>query len=137
MDSQGYKKLVVWKNASILRKKVYDLSRRFSKSELRRVSQMTDAARSVKQNIQEGYRQPIGRYIHSLKNICQGSLSELHGDIEDCYEDGLITKEEFSELDELCGKTDYLFSKLVDSLQKKQRQEKFNQESVKLCKSSL
>ena len=54
-NKQGYKKLVVWNNAKILRKGVYDITKRFPKSEMRRVSQMNDAARSVKQNIQEGY----------------------------------------------------------------------------------
>jgi four helix bundle protein len=126
-DKQGYKKLVVWKNTSILRKKIYQLTKRFPKSEYRRVSQMNDAARSVKQNIQEGYRQSIGKYINALKNICQPSLSELHGDIEDCFEDDLITKQEFKELDELCGKTDYLFTRLIQSLETKKRQDKFNQ----------
>jgi len=88
-SGQGYKELVVWQNASLLRSKVYQLIQRFPKSEMRRVSQMNDAARSVKQNIQEGYRQTIGQYINSLKNICQPSLSELHGDIEDCLSAGL------------------------------------------------
>lgn len=126
-DKQGYKKLVVWKNASLLRKRIYQLIKRFPKSEYRRVSQMNDAARSIKQNIQEGYRQSIGKYINALKNICQPSLSELHGDIEDCLEDDLITKQEFKELDELCGKTDYLFTRLIQSLETKKRQDKFNQ----------
>jgi len=126
-DKQGYKKLVVWKNTSQLRKKVYNITKEFPRSEYRRVSQMNDAARSVKQNIQEGYRQSLGKYINALKNICQPSLSELHGDIEDCLEDDLITKAEFEELDELCGKTDYLFTRLIQSLEVKKRQDKFNQ----------
>ena len=131
-DKQGYKKLVVWQNASKLRKRIYDITNRFPKKEYRRVSQMNDAARSIKQNIQEGYRQSIGKYANALKNICQPSLSELHGDIEDCHEDNLITKQEFKELDELCGKTDYLFTRLIQSLQTKKRQEQFNQEVGKL-----
>lgn len=125
-NKQGYKKLVVWRNAHNLRKRIYDITQRFSYSEIRRKTQMNDAARSVKQNIQEGYRQSLGKYINALKNISQASLSELHGDIEDCYEDKLITKKEFEELDELCGKTDYLFTRLIQSLETKQRQEKFH-----------
>ena len=79
---------------------------------------MRDAARSIKQNIQEGYGKSLGEYIHSL-GISQGSLRELSGDIDDCFEDGLITKEEFAKLKELCGKTDYLFMRLIQSLRKK------------------
>jgi len=131
-DNQGYKKLVVWKNASQLRKKVYNITKEFPRSEYRRVSQMNDAARPVKQNIQEGYRQSLGKYINALKNICQPSLSELHGDIEDCLEDNLITQEVFNELNELCGKTDYLFAKLITSLDIKKRKDKFNEEVGKI-----
>ena len=64
---EGYKKLIVWKNAYKLRRKVYEITRRFPKIELRRVSQMRDAARSIKQNIQEGYGKSLGEYIHSLE----------------------------------------------------------------------
>jgi four helix bundle protein len=115
-DNEGYKKLIVWQNCKLLRKRVYDITSRFPKSEYRRVSQMNDAARSTKQNLQEGYKSSLPKYINYTKNICRPSLSELHGDIEDCYEDKLISKEEFEELDDLCKRTDYLFNKLIKSL---------------------
>lgn len=81
---------------------------------------MRDAARSVKQNIQEGYGRTLGQYINYLE-ISKGSLKELSGDIEDCFDDGLIIKEEFDQLAELCGKTDYLFMRLIQSLRLKQK----------------
>lgn len=119
MRKDGFRKLIVWKNAYQLRRLVYEITKRFPLSEMRRVSQMRDAARSVKQNIQEGYGKTLGEYIHSLE-ISKGSLRELSGDIEDCFDDGLITKEEFDKLRELCGKTDYLLMRLIQSLRKKQ-----------------
>lgn len=80
---------------------------------------MRDAARSVKQNIQEGYKRASTKeYIQAL-SISQGSLGELVGDIQDCLDDDLITEEEFKKLDELCGKTDYLFNRLIESLRRK------------------
>lgn len=86
---------------------------------MRRISQMNDAARSIKQNIQEGYkRNSLGDYIRSL-NIAQGSLGELMGDVDDCYEDELIDKAKFDKLKELLGKTDYLFKRLIQSLKRK------------------
>lgn len=100
---------------------VYEITRRFSKSEMRRVSQMRDAARSVKQNIQEGYGRTLGQYINYLE-ISKGSLKELSGDIEDCFDDGLITKDEFGKLDALCGKTDYLFMRLIQSLRRRKQE---------------
>ncbi|MFV1917279.1 MAG: four helix bundle protein [Patescibacteria group bacterium] len=118
MNKEGYKKLVVWKNAYKLRRRVYVITKRFPKVEMRRVSQMRDAARSTKQNIQEGYGKSLGEYIHSLE-ISRGSLRELTGDIEDCRDDLLITSNELEELNELCGKTDYLFMRLIQSLRRK------------------
>ncbi|MDP1710532.1 MAG: four helix bundle protein [candidate division WWE3 bacterium] len=121
---QGYKELIVWQNSYKIRRRIFELTKGFPKVEIRRVSQMRDAARSIKQNIQEGYkRASTGEYIHSL-TISQGSLGELLGDIQDCLDDGLIRQEEFKELDELCGKTDYLFDRLIESLRRKIKDEK-------------
>lgn len=101
MGEYGFKKLIVWKNAREFRKLIYDMTKTFSKTEMRRISQMRDAARSVKQNVQEGYmRGSIGEYIHFL-TYSQGSLGELSGDVEDCIEDALIDKEMFKKVDSL------------------------------------
>lgn len=115
---QGYKYLIVWKKLTEIRKSVYSITRRFPKGEHRRVSQMNDAARSAKQNVQEGYFRSTAEFIRAL-TISQGSLGELIGDLEDCLEDGLISREEFDHLNGLCNKALYLLGKLVDSLRKK------------------
>lgn len=116
---QGYRRLIVWKNACELRKFIYELTKKFPRQEGRRASHMRDSARSIKQNIQEGYaRQSLGEYIRFLL-ISKGSLSELYGDLEDCLEDGLINEGEFAHGDQLIGKTDYLFMRLISSLEKK------------------
>lgn len=118
INNHGYRKLIVWRNLCILRKRIHEITSRFPRGEWRRVEQMRDAARSTKQNIQEGYCQSLNRYIYVLKNIVKGSLNELTGDIEDCYDDKLITEEEFKELKELCGKTDYLLNRQIWGLEK-------------------
>ena len=118
-EGKGFEKLIVWQNAAELRRKVYQITKRFAYIEVRRVSQMRDAARSVKQNIQEGYhRSSLGEYIHSL-GISKASLKELSGDIDDCFEDELISQEEFKDLDSLCKRTSYLFDRLLTALYKK------------------
>mgnify|MGYP001558729772 CR=1 FL=1 len=123
LDKRGYRKLITWQKANELRKSVYAITKGFPKSEMRRISQMNDSARSVKQNIQEGYkRRTLGEYIRSL-NISQGSLGELIGDIEDCFNDKLINKEEFELLDKSSGQTDYFLKCLVESLIKKREKE--------------
>jgi four helix bundle protein len=113
--ARTYKKLVVWQNAYKLRRLIYEVTKEYDRSEMRRVSQMRDSARSIKQNIQEGYLKTLPSYINYL-NIAQGSLLELRGDIEDCFDDGLINKDTFLKLDELAGKTEYLFKRLIQSL---------------------
>ena len=116
MGRQGYEKLIVWQNAYKLRRMVYEISKKFTKLEVRRVSHMRETARSVKQNIQEGYLRPtVGDYIRYL-GISQSSLGELIGDIRDCFDDELISREEFKKLDSLAGKTDYLLTRLIQAL---------------------
>mgnify|MGYP001613961669 CR=1 FL=1 len=118
---EGYKKLIIWQNANKLRAVVWQITRRFKPIEFRRVTQMTDAARSVKQNIQEGYKSgSLGKYIQFL-NICLGSLAEVKGDVDDCLNDGLISQDEFEDLDKLCGTTDYLISKMIKSMRQSEK----------------
>jgi len=71
--------------------------------------------------MQEGYqRNSLGDYIRAIE-ISKGSLGELMGDVEDCYDDKLINKEEFNRCDSLCGKTDYLLNRLLIALYKKRK----------------
>ena len=120
-NSAAYKRLIVWQNARILRKRIYEITQRFSSIEFRRISQMRDAARSVKQNIQEGYQKnSLGDYIRSLE-IAKGSLSELIGDVDDCFEDALMNGEEYKGIHSLCARTIYLFDRLLTSLYQKKK----------------
>jgi len=108
IKSKPYEKLKFYQDICEIRRFIYKMTERFIKTHLRLVSQMRDAARSAKQNIREGYRKgSIGEYIHSIK-ISQGSLEELSGDMEDCYEDGLITKDEFKKFTELYKSADFM-----------------------------
>ena len=108
IKSKPYEKLKFYQDICEIRRFIYKMTERFIKTHLRLVSQMRDAARSAKQNIWEGYRKgSIGEYIHSIK-ISQGSLEELSGDMEDCYEDGLITKDEFKKFTELYKSADFM-----------------------------
>ena len=80
---------------------------------------MRDSARSVKQNIQEGYkRTSVGEYVHYL-SIAQGSLGELSGDVDDCLEDGIVSKQDYETINSLVVRTDYLFMRLIQALAKK------------------
>ena len=114
----AYEKLRFYQDICEIRRAVYLITERFAKSHMRLVSQMRDAARSAKQNIREGYKKgTIGEFIHSI-NISRGSLEELSGDIEDCLEDGLITPEEFKEINGLIKSADYLSDRYIKAISK-------------------
>jgi len=120
-----YEKLVFYQNICLIRKTVFSITSSFPKVHFRRVSQMNDAARSAKQNIREGYRRDtLGEFIRSIK-ISMASLDELEGDIDDCYEDGLITKEKYNEIKDLMGKTQYQIDRYIDSLLKLEKEGKW------------
>lgn len=118
-NAPGYEKLIVWQNSYKLRILIYNISSSFPKIEYRRITQMRDAARPVKQNIQEGYKRCSTLEYMRFLNIAQSSLAELKGDVRDCSDDGLIGQEEFRNLDSLICKTDYLFNRLIKALKQK------------------
>ena len=117
----AYEKLKFYQDICEIRRLIHKITGRFTKGHMRLISQMRDAARSAKQNIREGYKKgTLGEFIHSI-NISRGSLEELSGDVEDCYEDKLITIEEFDKLSKLFRSADYLSSRYLNSLYKMKR----------------
>jgi len=89
--------------------------------ELKKVaSNSIDAAQSISRNIAEGYcRRSIKEYLNHL-NIALGSCGELHSCYESCKEATQITGEEYESIDELHYKVENELLKLIESLQKKQ-----------------
>jgi len=59
-----------------------------------------------------------------------GSLHELEGDVDDCSEDGLITKEEYLNLKDLFGKTSYQMDRYLDALYKMSKEGKWKSRFV-------
>lgn len=117
----AYERLRFYQNICLIRRLVYLISKRFERSHLRLVSQMRDAARSAKQNIREGYRKDSAKEFGKYIKISAGSLSELEGDVDDCYEDQLITKVEYDQLKDLIGKTNYQINRYLDALYELER----------------
>ncbi len=113
---RAYEKLKFYQDICEIRRLIYGIAKRFHKIHIRLVSQMRDAARSAKQNIREGYKKgSFGEYVHSI-NISRGSLEELSGDVEDCFEDGLINKDEFAQITKLIKSADYLSLKYIQAI---------------------
>ena len=124
-QSPAYERLKFYQDICEVRRLVYQITSRFAKTHMRLISQMRDAARSAKQNIREGYRKgSAGEFAHSIR-ISQGSLEELSGDIEDCYEDKLISKEESEKRFKLINSAIYLSGRYLVSLMKLKQDEKW------------
>lgn len=122
---QAYENLKFYQNICEIRKLINKITGRFRKTHLRLVSQMRDAARSAKQNIREGYsKDSAGQFANSIK-ISRGSLDELEGDTDDCYEDELITKKEYDHFKKLFRETKYQIDRYIDSLYKLDREGKW------------
>jgi len=119
----GYERLVAWKNCVELRRKIFQITKAFPTIEMRRVSQMNDAARSVKQNIQEGYFKSTKSYLNYL-NISRGSLNELKGDIRDCFDDEIISVQIYNAINDIICRTEFLLIRLIYSIRKKLEEEK-------------
>ncbi len=113
-----YEELKFYQDICEIRRFIHKITERFAKADLRLISQMRDVSRSAKQNIREGYRKgTLGEFLHSIK-ISQGSLEELSGDIEDCLEDDLITKEEFDTFSKLYHSASYLSTQYLKAMYK-------------------
>ena len=118
MSERPYEKLKFYQDICELRKLVADITIRFEKTHLRLVGQMRDAVRSAKQNIREGYaRGSLPEFLKSIR-ISQGSLEELNGDIDDCFEDKLINSKEHEQLTKLCKSALYMSSQYLKSMNK-------------------
>lgn len=88
---RSFKELDVWKKASLLRKEITELTKKFpSEEKFRLTEQMIRASRSVTANIAEGH----GRY-HYQENVqfcrmSRGSLTELQDHLSVAVEENYI-----------------------------------------------
>jgi four helix bundle protein len=89
-NPQGYRYLVQWSNAVLLRYLIRLFTSSLPKSEYRRKAQIDDAGRSTVRNIEEGYkRSNTSTYIEFI-SFSQGSLEEVKGDVRELTEDGFF-----------------------------------------------
>lgn len=84
---QGYRFLVQWSNAVLLRYLIRLFTSHLPKSEYRRKAQVDDAARSVVRNIEEGYKRSNTATYLEFIGFSQGSLEEVKGDVRELTED--------------------------------------------------
>jgi len=119
--NRGFKKLRVWQDAISLYVLAYKVFSRFP-FELKKIAANSiDAAHSISRNISEGYcRRSLKEYLNHL-NIALGSCGEFHSRYESFKQANQITNDEYEPLDQLHYKVENTLLKLIESLQKKQK----------------
>lgn len=89
-DPEGYRDLLPWSNAVLLRHLVRITTSSLPPKEFRRKTQLDDAARSMVRNIEEGFKRPTTKEYLDFLGFSQASLEEGKGDIRDLADDGLL-----------------------------------------------
>ena len=119
--NRGFKKLRVWQDAISLYVLAYKIFSKFP-FELKKVAANSiDAAHSISRNISEGYcRRSLKEYLNYL-NYALGSCGEFHSCCESFKQANQITDNECEQLDQLHYKVENGLLKLIESLQKKQK----------------
>jgi four helix bundle protein len=119
--NRGFKKLRVLKDAIFLYVLAYKIFSKFPFEIKKVAANSIDAAHSISRNISEGYcRRSLKEYLNHL-NIALGSCGEFHSCYESFKQANQITDNEYEQLDQLHYKVENALLKLIESLQKKQK----------------
>ncbi len=119
--NRDFKKLLVWQDAVALYVLAFETFGKFP-FELKKIAANTiDAAHSISRNISEGYcRRSLKKYLNHL-NIALGSCGEFHSCYVSCKQADQISTAEYEDLDKLQYKVENELLKLIESLQRKQK----------------
>ena len=119
--NRGYKKLRVWQDAVSLYILASKILTNFPFEFKKITANSIDAVHSISRNISEGYcRRSLKEYLNHL-NIALGSCGEFHSCYDSLNKANQITDEQYERLDQLHYKVENALLKLIESLQKKQK----------------
>ena len=121
--NRGFKKLRVWQDAISLYILACKIFANFP-FELKKVAANSiDAAHSISRNISEGYcRRSLKEYLNHL-NFALGYCGEFYSCYESFKRAHQIDGDEYEQLDQLHYKVENGLLKLIESLQRKQKDE--------------
>ena len=123
--NRGFKKLRVWQDAIALYVLASKILSRFTFELKKSAGNAIDASLSISRNIAEGYcRRSLKEYLNHL-NIALGSCGEFHSSCVGFMKAKQITEEEHEQLEQLHYKVENELLKLIESLQKKQQDGKW------------
>lgn len=120
--NRGFKKLRVWQDSIELYVLASTIFGKFP-FELKKVAaNAIDAVHSISRNIAEGYcRRSLKEYLNFL-NIALASCGEFHSCYVSFRRADQITSDEYDQLDQVHYKTENALLRLIESLQKKQKE---------------
>lgn len=118
---EGFKELLAYRRAEELRLYARKLTDKLPYNEKRRIVHLNDSARSVKQNIVEGWKRTTTKEYYDFLSFSLGSLAEIKEDIKDLFEDKIISEPTHDFFANKCRELDYLLNRLRQSLYEKMR----------------
>jgi four helix bundle protein len=123
--NRGFRKLRVWQDSLALYVMACKIFTNFPFEIKKVASNSIDAAHSISRNIAEGYcRRNLKEYLNHL-NIALGSCGEFHSCYVSCHRADQIADDKIQQLDELHYKVENQLIKLIESLQKKQEDQQW------------
>jgi four helix bundle protein len=123
--NRGFRKLRVWQDSIALYVLACKIFSNFPFEIKKVASNSIDAAHSISRNIAEGYcRRSLKEYLNHL-NIALGSCGEFHSCYVSCHRADQIADDKIQQLDELHYKVENQLIKLIESLQKKQEDQQW------------
>ena len=135
--NRGFRKLRVWQDSIALYVLACKIFSNFPFEIKKVASNSIDAAHRISRNIAEGYcRRSLKEYLNHL-NIALGSCGEFHSCYVSCHRADQIADDKIQQLDELHYKVENQLIKLIESLQKKQEDQQWEDNFQTKSKSIL
>lgn len=102
---------------------ILDVLKKIPRTEFKLREQLDSASDSVGSNFVEGYyANSLAEYIRFC-GYSKRSIGEIQQRLRRILRKEYISEDEYNSLDEVAGKTMYLFNRLIDSLEAKRAQE--------------
>jgi len=120
--NRGFRKLRVWQDAINLYVAVCHVFSQAAFVHGKTVSNTLDAAHSISRNIAEGYCRRSVREYSNFLNIALGSSGEFCSCLIAARQAGHVSEDHFQELDALHDNVENQLLKLVQSVQQKQKE---------------
>ncbi len=113
-----FEELIAWQKARLLTTQIYQASRgdRF-RSDFGLVGQIQRAAVSVMANIAEGFERGRRKEFHQFLSIAKGSCAEVRSHLYVALDVGMISSEQFNELNTLANEVGRIIGGLRAAVQ--------------------